>query len=53
VRGAIGVVDVGAARGVGEVVGATWGEVEVMGIAQGAAEGGEAGGDEAAKCLAV
>jgi hypothetical protein len=48
-----GVMDVGAACGVGEVVGAAWGMAKVMGVARGATEGDEAGGDEAAKCLAV
>jgi hypothetical protein len=44
-----GVVDAGAMRGVGGVVGSTWGAAEVVGVTRGAVVVGEAG-DGGAMC---
>jgi hypothetical protein len=46
-------VDIGAARGMGGVMGVTWGALEVVGIARGAAEVDEARDEEATKGQAV
>jgi hypothetical protein len=53
VGGATGAMDVGATHGVGGVVGATWGAVEVVSVARSAGEVGEASNKEAAHGLAV
>jgi hypothetical protein len=51
--GTTGVVDTGAVRGAGGVIGATWGVVKVISTVRGTADVSEAGGDKAVKCLAV
>jgi hypothetical protein len=48
-----GAVDAGVAHGAGGVMGTAWGTIEVVGAAQGTTEVGEAGGDEAVRCLVV
>jgi hypothetical protein len=53
VGGADGVMDAGAARGVGGIMGAAWGAVEAVAVAWGAVEVGEVADDRAMRGRAV